>query len=168
VRLRLGELRANPALARRVQDQLAAARGVRQVEANPLTGSVLVLYAPHERAAVLEALTGLFPDLDAGPLAGGPAAAGAAPDGAAGPRPSPADSLALLAGELNARLGQATGGLDLKVLLPASLVALGLGRLFTEGRPIPWYNLLWYGYSSFRALNPTAGAVPHPGPGPDE
>lgn len=46
LRLRLAALRRNPALAARLRHTLAPLPGVADVEANPLTGSLLVRYDP--------------------------------------------------------------------------------------------------------------------------
>ncbi len=47
LRLRAAALKRSPAAAARVEARLASLPGVRSVEANPLTGTVLVTYAEH-------------------------------------------------------------------------------------------------------------------------
>jgi hypothetical protein len=56
---------------------------------------------------------------------------------------------------LNTRVGNLTGGLDLKLLLPLTLLYLGLRRLLTDREaPAPaWYDFLWFGFSTFIMLN---------------
>ena len=62
VRLRLRALRGQPQLAGQLAEALAAVEGIRQVEANPTTGSVLILFADAvypSPDALLEAITHL-------------------------------------------------------------------------------------------------------------
>jgi hypothetical protein len=56
---------------------------------------------------------------------------------------------------VNERLKKA-GSPDLKVLLPISLLALGIrGLLVAENVPFPaWYDFLWFSFSTFFILNP--------------
>jgi len=44
VRLRAAKIKGNPALARQAQEKLAKVPGIRQVEAKPGTGSLLIHY----------------------------------------------------------------------------------------------------------------------------
>lgn len=59
--------------------------------------------------------------------------------------------------DLNQRLSRATGGkLDLKLLFPLTLGALGLCQVLAEGlglTEIPGYVLLWYAFDSFYKLH---------------
>lgn len=43
IRLQVAQVRENPALTSEIQTRFAAVRGIRQVEVNPRTSSVLVL-----------------------------------------------------------------------------------------------------------------------------
>ncbi len=70
VRFKAERIKRSPAFTSEVQQRLGALAGVQQVEINPLTGSVLVVYDPqvlgssaHVKAAG-EALHALFPSLD--------------------------------------------------------------------------------------------------------
>jgi hypothetical protein len=118
VRLKIISLRDNPELAREIRARLAGLQGIRRVEANPLTGSLLVLYDPEE----ITSLAGGF-------------------------------STAL--GALNARVGNVTGGIDLRLLLPLTLFALGIrGLLVASKVPVPtWYDLLWFSFGTYFMLN---------------
>jgi Heavy metal associated domain 2 len=157
VRVKIARLKENPALAREVQEHLSAVQGIQQVEVNPVTGSVLVLYD----RAVLESLdsllsfgarfSSLIPDLEFGELEDWLASANG--DGTAAPF---AERLASFFGDLNAKVGESTGGVDLKLLLPLALFALGVRGILVAGRGVfpTWYDLLWFAFGTFFMLNP--------------
>jgi hypothetical protein len=52
----------------------------------------------------------------------------------AGAKTSPAEHVATFVGGLNAKLGEATGGFDLKFLMPLSLFLLGMRGLRVAGK----------------------------------
>src|SRR5689334_13348950 len=79
IRIRVPDIKGNPPLAREIQQQLSGFRGVRRVEANPVTGSVLLLYDPAAAHSVEELAEILFPGI---PLAGSSPAGDAAPSAA--------------------------------------------------------------------------------------
>lgn len=70
LRLRVARIKADAPFADRLQSRLAAVPGVLGLTLRPLTGSVLIEFAPDAlaaapaRAALIEALTALFPGLD--------------------------------------------------------------------------------------------------------
>src|SRR5919109_2264942 len=70
VRVKIAQLRDNPEFAREIRERLSGVRGIRRIEANPLTGSLLVLYDPGELTslesllALSETIRPLFPGLD--------------------------------------------------------------------------------------------------------
>src|SRR5207245_172122 len=75
IRVKVGALKDNAALARELRERLAAEPGVRRAEANPTTGSLLVLYdteAPgwrdHTRA-LSDQLRSVVPGVDPGEIA---------------------------------------------------------------------------------------------------
>jgi hypothetical protein len=156
VRLKAPPVKGDPALAQQVQTKLRGVSGVHEVQANPLTGSILlgVDLAPLlEPAALADALSELFPEIEAPELTNriitgaGEAAAesgGTLTEGLAGPISA-----------LNTRIGNLTGGIDLKLLLPLTLLYLGLRRLVADKEaPAPaWYDFLWFGFSTFIMLN---------------
>jgi hypothetical protein len=135
VRLKVAKLRENPPLARVIQDRLGAVRGIRRVEATPLTGSVLVLFdpqavtAPESLMNLSETLTDLFPGLDLTQLA----------DFVRHSLSEEAASLSwsevvgdYLAG-LTAWLARALAGLaDLRIVIPLAFVCFGLPRLLKK------------------------------------
>jgi heavy metal translocating P-type ATPase len=70
IRVKMARLRGHSEFAREIHERLAGVRGIQSVEANPLTGSVLVRYEAgmltslHSLLALSETLSRLFPDLD--------------------------------------------------------------------------------------------------------
>ena len=162
VRLRVHELKGNPGLASAVQERLAAAGGIRWVEVNAATGSVLVFYEPETGTSpgslrtLSEALTPLFPALDLDEVEIRlPSQTNGSNSG-----PSLDERISGFFGTINFGVGKATGGIDLKVLLPVALFALGIrGLLVSEKLPFPqWYDLLWFAFGTFLALHPIAPA----------
>jgi hypothetical protein len=157
VRVKISHLKEDPALAREVQERLSAVQGIRQVEVNPVTGSVLVLY---DRTALesLDSLlslaawfSSLFPDLEFGDVDGWITSANA--NGNAAPL---TDQLASFFGSLNAKVGETTGGFDLKLLLPLSLFLLGVRGMLVAGKSVfpAWYDLFWFAFATFFMMNP--------------
>jgi hypothetical protein len=166
VRLKVDKVKGNAAFAQKAQDKLGQMPGIKRVEAQPVTGSVLVYYdaaallADGALAALTDGFSELFPELGADVLSLGldsligHLAAGGAPEGAAG-RPRAVTSLIGSLAALNDRVAQATGGLDLKFLIPMTLLFLGARSLWTSKKaPVPaWYDFLWFGFSSFVLMN---------------
>jgi len=149
IRLRIPAIKGEPALALEVQRQLAALPVIRRVEVNPTAASVLVLYDPADSAAIAQLGRLIIPglDFDAVPRPGDDP--GRAPT-------SPADSFATFGHELNRKIEAATGGaVDLKFLVPASLVVGGLIRLMAARKvPSPtWYDFLWFAFGTYFTLN---------------
>jgi hypothetical protein len=151
VRLRIPGIKGQPALAREVQRQLAGLKVVRRVEVSPITGSVLVIYDPADTEAMMELGRMMIPGLD---LRGMPA--NGAADSTNGAMSSPlVDAITDYFGQLNTKVGAATGSTDLKVLLPASLFLCGILRLVATKRLTTpaWYDLLWFSFGTFFTLN---------------
>jgi len=156
VRVKIAQLRDNPEFAREICQRLSGVRGIRQIEANPLTGSLLVLYDLEEMTsleslfALSEIVTPLFPGLDMAQLEEWLGQSGNGPGAPA----SLASSIPATLGALNARVRKATGGLDLKLLLPLTLFVLGVRGLLAKNVPFPaWYDLWWFSFSTFFILN---------------
>jgi hypothetical protein len=67
--------------------------------------------------------------------------------------------------KMNANVRTTTGGPDLRILVPAILVLLGVKKLVTDGKNSPtWYNYFWFAFGTFCTLNrwATSGAgSPH-------
>ena len=80
-RVRIQALRGNPVVARRLQERLALLPGMRRVEANPVTGTLLLLYdaddvrwleeLPEAAGTPQLDLGSVRPRLEAGPADGG-------------------------------------------------------------------------------------------------
>ena len=152
IRVRLGrELRA-PDLMRTTQDTLAGIKGVRAVEVNPVTGSVLLLHDP----AVLT-----FEDLTSAAAAANIVLT--VPDPSDGPTTTPGGP-SPLAQRINSAFGQMDGALaritgkraDARTLLPLGLGAIAVRQLAASGAQlssIPWYILLWYSFEIYTKYN---------------
>jgi Heavy metal associated domain 2 len=157
LRLKIAQLRDNPELARELYERLSGRRGIQRVEANALTGSVLVLYDAEEITslesvlALAETLTPLFPELDMQEIEKWLTPSG---DGS-GSNASLADGITTAVGALNAGVGKVTGGIDLTLLLPLTLFVLGIRGLLVAQKVVfpAWYDLLWFSFATFLMLN---------------
>lgn len=161
-RLRVGAAKGNPEVAVQLAELLADAPDVVRVEPNPATGSIVVRYRPAggdwlpQVRDITQRLAPLVPGLEVAELA----PQGGHTDG--GHRPHPSHQVTTLFRDLNEGVASTTGGIDLKFLLPASLVILGVGSFFSAERlSLPrWYDFLWFGFGTFMMLN--AAGVPAP------
>jgi hypothetical protein len=162
IRLKVAQVRENPALASELQMRLATVHGIKQVEVNPRTGSVLMLYeaqntaSPDALDALAESLTTLFPGFDPKD------AATWQPSSTNGGSPAPflAGGISSFFGALNSGVQQVTGGnADLKIFLPLALFLFGArGLLVSEKLTFStWYDLFWFSLGTFFMLNPRPG-----------
>jgi hypothetical protein len=159
VRLKAAPVRGNPGLAQQVEGKLRGVAGVREVRANPLTGSILLLLDvaklldPEALAPLADVLGELFPEIEALELATRITAG--QPEAPSGSPAWSTEGLVSPLSALNSRVGDLTGGLDLRLLVPLTLLYLGLRRLLTDKQaPAPaWYDFLWFGFSTFIMLN---------------
>jgi hypothetical protein len=154
LRLRVEELRNNEEFARDVQRRLSASAPIRQVIANPATASVLVRYDARQQEAAFASIRTTFPDLDGERLnvTWEPSINGATSSSAV------ASTVVAALDVANRRVARRTGGLDLKLLIPSALIFLSMVLLalaiLRRRVPIPtWYELLWFGFNVFLALN---------------
>jgi copper chaperone CopZ len=165
VRLRFPGIKGEPTLAREIERQLAGLTVVRRVEVSPVTGSVLVVYDPADSAAIAELGRMIIPGLD---LDGLSAPEGVGP-AAGAETSSPAAAVADFARQLNAKVEAATGGADLRFLVPASLFVGGLVRLIVSKKLTSpaWYDFLWFAFGTYCTLNqgPATGESAAPGAG---
>jgi len=167
VRLKVSKMKQNSALEAEVRNRLSTAKAVQRVEINTITGSVLLLYNPEEITipgslfSLSESFHSIFPEINFEELKScliSPTSPGALANSAPANLTS-ADPMTIKISELsrtvNERLKKA-GSPDLKVLLPISLLALGIrGLLVAENVPFPaWYDFLWFSFSTFFILNP--------------
>jgi len=160
VRLKVDEVRANPTLAEAIEDRLVSVPGISWVEANPRTGSVLVVYEMESISSdtlprLSAVLSPLIPGFSIEDLQ-----RRAMERDTNGVRPALDTRITGFLGTLNAGLGRATGGFDLKVVVPVLLFCFGVrGLLFSDRVPFPsWYDFLWFSFGTFLALNPAVEA----------
>jgi hypothetical protein len=154
VRLKIPRVKENPKLAHQAQEKLSRVPGIQRVEANPVTGSLLIIYdlamlASLETLGPLgEIFAELFPEVESEELAAGLQELMEAGAGA--------HTTSGLLGVLNT-LGNPSlpRNLNWNLLLPLAFVLLGVRSLFTsEEMPFPaWYDYLWFGLSTFVMLN---------------
>ena len=162
-RLKIGALRGNPGLARELESRLGGEPGIRAVEANPATGSLLVRYdveAPgwRDHTRVLgDALHAVTPDVDTARIAEQLATMPAPANGAVGIEGH--QVMEFFRG-LDEQVKATAGGPGLKLLVPFALVLLGVrGILTSDTVATPrWYDFLWFGFATFLMLN--AAGVP--------
>jgi heavy-metal-associated domain-containing protein len=156
IRLKIEQIRNDPARAWDVEEQLSRLPGVSDVEANPVTGSVIVRFEdpPGSATDSLAVLSSTWPAalgaLDLAALENGHA------NGSNGATPAaPLDRrIVEVFGSLNAGVADATRGTDLKVIVPMALFVLGVRGLFSEKLPFPaWYDFFWFALSTFIMLN---------------
>jgi hypothetical protein len=163
LRVKSGKIKNNLVFARQVERTLTGLQGIRRVEANPVTGSVLVLYDPQAPAA-LSALLTCTEFLELSPRQGDfeqlegwlSAAVNGAHSGSAA---SLSMGISNILGSLNASVAQATSGWgDLRSLVPLTLFFLGVRSLLTTEKLVfpTWYDFLWFAFSAFLVLNPPA------------
>jgi hypothetical protein len=67
-------------------------------------------------------------------------------------------------GAANGGIRRATGGFaDLRDVFPLTLFGFGLQRVAQGNlQPVPWYNLLYYGYTTFNSLHGRSKSEPEP------
>ena len=154
VRLKIPGVKNNPNLARQAQEKLGLVPGIQRVEANPATGSLLILYdlallASVEALGPLgEIFAELFPEVALEELAAGLQElmeAGGAAQTTGG----------LLGGLTTVGNPGLTRNFNLNLLLPLTLLFLGARSLFTSKEMYfpAWYDYLWFGFSTFLMLN---------------
>lgn len=153
VRLKVARVKGNPPLAREAQAKLAKVPGIRQVETQPTTGSLLIRYDTDELFSLtsLEILSAtlaeIFPEIEVVTLAAWLASLAENPGPVA-----QTDAAAGISGSFKAIH---PGGIDFKLLAPLALILFGV-RAFWVSEKITfpaWYDYLWFGFSTFVLLN---------------
>lgn len=146
VRVRLHRSARQPHQVRQIHQHVEGQVGVTRVETNPTTGSVVVHY-DHESVS-FDDVMGMFRDVgvvvqNIGELE-------------EAPMPGQSDTSTQIidaVDDFDRRLSRLTGHkLDLRLLFPAGLFALGLRQVLVEGlglTQVPGYVLLWYAFDSF-------------------
>lgn len=156
VRLRLHREHRNPKLAQQIKQGVVGRPGIASVDVNHRTGSVAVCYdhhllSPgdllgiiHDVGVVVVEAMGETPEISA--LGAGHHT-----------RSSVASNISNTVDRLDKRLAQATDRtVDLRLLFPIGLFALGVRQVFAEGlglTQVPGYILLWYAFDSFWKLH---------------
>jgi hypothetical protein len=171
IRLKISRLKRDPKYAVAIRDRLLALPGIRSVEANPLTASVVVSYnAETTLPALVPSLSEAFhafafPNLDRKEVEA-MLTAPANGNGSHAPSTPLASRIHSWLGTMDESVDWVTGGnLDLRVLLPLSLFVLGVGRLVSSSNvQFPtWFDFLWFSFGTFVALNAgRAAQVAHP------
>jgi hypothetical protein len=159
VRLRVDKVKGNPALALKAQDRLGRVPGIKQVQVKPQTGSVLIHYdvagllAEGAMAALTDGVSELFPEMGAAVTNLG--IESLIRGLATGEQTRSSGNLMKSLKSINAEVARITGGLDLKLLIPMTLLFLGVRSLWTSKKlAVPaWYDYLWFAFSSFAMLN---------------
>jgi hypothetical protein len=154
VRLKIPRVKENPELARRAKKKLSQVPGIQGVEANPATGSLLILYDLAMLASVEtlgplgEIFADLFPEVSFEELTAG--LQELMETGAAAP------STGSLMGVFNTAGNPVLlRNLNLNLLLPLTLLFLGVrGLTISRETAFPaWYDYLWFAFSTFVMLN---------------
>jgi len=145
-------------VARRIEASVAELPGIRGIEVRSAARSVVVHYRPAEvepERLLTEGLAGAAIEL--------------AEEGARAPTGAPGGTLVGrgIVGALsaaNAGLAKATRGtLNLADVFPLTLLGLGLRDVARRGvQPVPWYNLLYWGYAIFAELHRQQESPPVP------
>lgn len=155
IRVRLAPELRTPDLMRAIVDTVAGMQGVRAVEANPTTGSVLLLHDPAvltiddlTSAAAAANIVLTVPDPPGSPTVSAPG----------GPSPL-AQRINSVFGQLDGTLARVTGKrADARTLLPLGLAAIAVRQLAASGAQlgsVPWYILLWYSFEMYTKYNLT-------------
>ncbi len=151
VRVRLDPTLRSPDFMRSLVETLSEVKGVHQVQSNPTTGSILLLFDP----GVLS-LEQLY-------LAASAADVVIVTPGASS-EPPVSEQTTPLARSINSAVGRMdrtvfdfTGGkIDVKTLFPLGLAAAAVRQIATSGGNLaaaPWYVLLWYSFETFTKYN---------------
>lgn len=158
VRVRLDRSMRSPEAMRGLAEMVCGLDGVREVRANPITGSLLVLYDPETvsteqlyLAAKAVNLTIVVPESNSSPAIMGEVS-------------EMARAINSAFGRIDAAVWGFTGGnLDAKTLVPLGLGAAAVRQIATSGASlgaVPWYVLLWYCFDMFTKYN--LGREPRP------
>jgi hypothetical protein len=166
MRLKVADVRENPTLAGELQRRLTSLSGVRKVEVNPRTGSVLILYEATAFASaealqeLAKPLAEIFPGLEINEVRSWMSSANGS-----GSAPSLTQGIASFFAGLNKNIDAATGSaVDLRILLPLGLFIFGLrSLLISDKRPLPtWYDFFWFALGTYFMLHPKPGEQPPP------
>ena len=152
LRLRLYHPKSHSDLMRRVKTSLSDRPGIQDVDANHSTGSVIIRYdtAKHSHDSVLAMLHDIGVILHDVMVGGG----SVLPDTN---QCTVAIQISNAISDIDRRVFQLTGGkMDLKLIIPLAIGALGIRQILREGvgiSHIPGCVLLWYAVDIFYKLH---------------
>lgn len=161
IRLKIEEIKSHTQRAREIEDQLRAVPGIHSVQANPVTGSLLLTYdepaleSMEMPFAVAHVLGISLNDLDPEDLRLLMSHQGNGNKFAAS---SLSEGVETAVKEMNAAVRR-TVGADLNILLPLALAFLGIRSLMVSDKTLlpAWHDYLWYSFGTYFILN-----RPHP------
>lgn len=154
LRLRLYHPKSQPRLIRHIKTYLHDRPGIQRVDTNHTTGSITIQYdaATHSHDSLLAMLHDIgviMHDV----MIGGGCGDGLPDTGQCQASTQITDAIS----DLDRRVFQLTGGkMDLKLIIPLAMGALGIRQILREGLGIshvPGYVLLWYAVDAFYRLH---------------
>lgn len=155
VRLRAPRIKGDHQLAREIEDYLLRAPNVRHVEMNRITGSVLIRLDPPDEQS-LSALETLFPGSIFSEVENrGPACSPSEQEGMRFSNQVISERVSEMLDEVNARVSDATGGVDLKIIVPGVLLLLGMYHTLMSKDELvspKWYEFFWFCYNTYGSL----------------
>src|SRR5581483_6670118 len=158
IRLKVAGLRDEPRLAADVHDALSRIPDVERLEINTRTGSVIVFFEEPAASSAesVRALSETWPKT-LSPLELGTFDPTHTEHTNGDAAPAVDRRLLEMLGSVNAGVGKVAAGIDLRLLVPLALFALGFRSLvFSDKVPAPtWYDFFWFGLGTFVMLNPS-------------
>lgn len=151
-RMRVRVSDPTPTLLNEIRNRVQRISGVRSVNTNPTTGSILIVYSSEAPSDFCRALFGQVTDLirlttDSSPEIGDYS--------------STAVNLLSVIKQSDDQLRSKTGGsIDLKLLFPAAVVGLAALTLPTNLQTPLWLSFLMFGFSCFESMH--TGALEQP------
>jgi Heavy metal associated domain 2 len=164
IRIRVPDAKHNPALLEKLRESIVSAPGVKAVDCNPLTGSLLIRYSPaaHESVpAFLSPRDGSAPPLSLDPPPSNPPRR-KVPKGASRHQPHSEAAQAVIDffRDLNETVMAATDNqLDLRIVLPIAAGVLAITLLPKATSTPLWLTLTIFAFSSFMVLHAPGSAV---------
>lgn len=153
IRVRIPRDQRGSETAKDVASMLRDIAGIRGVDVNAVTGSVLVEYDPEsidvDQLIAMGKAANIIGDIES-------AAAGGIESPGFAPRSRAATRIVTGFQRFDDLVNRASRGLlDAKTLMPLLLLGVSLGRAFgkTKNAPAPWQSLMWYAYSMFMHWN---------------
>jgi cation transport ATPase len=159
IRLKVEDIKNDPQRAREIEAKLRTVSGIHSAQANPVTGSLLLIYdeptleSMELPFAVAQVLGISLNDLDPEDLRLLMSHQG---NGNKLHASSISEGLESTVREMNAAVRR-TVGTDLGILLPLALAVLGLRSLLVSEKTLlpSWHDYLWFSFSTYFILNRT-------------